>query len=231
MDATCVVTATYSASISNSTGLITIIAVADTTPPSTPGQPALGETSKDKITISWPANSEPDLDGYIIQRSKDEDGPWVNVSTVDKTTTSFTDEGLDPGTTYYYRVVAVDNASNPSSPSPFVKASTEPEEEFPLFMIIIVIVIIVVVVLLLLMLTKKKPKAEDALPPEESEVLEEPTEDVPPAEEDEMPSDTDFPEEEALEEDISPISEEPQSPEVEIEDEYGTPSDEEEPFQ
>jgi hypothetical protein len=237
-DGTCTITASYSPSIYNSTAIISVNAVIDSVPPLAPGQPTIGEKSKDKITISWPENTEPDLNSYIIQRSESEDGPWTDISSVDKAITSYTDKGLSPGTTYYYRIIAVDNASNPSPASPFVKASTEPEEEFPWFLLIIIIIIIVVVLVLLLMLMKKKSKAEETVPPEESEPVEESPEEIT-SPEDEIPSDEETPDEQIPEEEImdeelpdeesSTISEEPESSEVETEDLYEGEEEEQPP--
>jgi hypothetical protein len=153
-DGTCTVTATYNG-ITNSTGVLTVQAI-DTQKPNPPDQPTLEVKGKDKIEISWPANAEPDLDHYIIQRATNSEGPWVNITEVNKTTTSFTDTGLKSGTIYYYQIIAVDEAGNPSDPSPKVSAKTESEAGFPWILLLVIIIIIVIVIMLLLFVIMKK---------------------------------------------------------------------------
>ncbi len=153
-DGTCIVTATYEG-IFNSTGLITVQAI-DSQKPSPPGQPTLKVKGKDKIEISWPPNTEPDLDHYIIQIATNSEGPWVNITEVNKTTTSYTDTDLKSGTMYYYQIIAVDEAGNPSDPSPKVSAKTESEAGFPWILLLVIIIIIVVVIILLLFVIMKK---------------------------------------------------------------------------
>jgi len=69
-----------------------------------------------QVDLSWDANSESDLDGYNVYRAtssfSDPSGA-TKVSVV--TSTSFTDTGLSEGTTYHYRITAVDGAGNESS--------------------------------------------------------------------------------------------------------------------
>ncbi len=156
IDGTCTVTATYNG-ITNSTGLLTVQAI-DTQKPNSPGQPTLKVKGKDKIEITWPANTEPDLDHYVIQRATSSEGPFVNVTEVDKNTTVYTDTNLKSGTKYYYKIVAVDQAANPSDPSPVVSAKTESEGEFPWVLLMVLIIIIIIVVLLIIFLLMKKKK-------------------------------------------------------------------------
>lgn len=68
------------------------------------------------ITLSWAANSEPDLGGYRIIR----DG--VQVASVG-TVTSYVDSNLTPGSTYSYVVRAVDTSNNISANSATVTAT------------------------------------------------------------------------------------------------------------
>lgn len=163
---TCTVTATYG-SVSNLTGLLTVNAAGDITPPAAPSQPTLDVKGSDKIEIAWPANTESDLGHYVVQRATSSDGSWVNMSNVPAGTEFFEDSDVEPDTVYFYRIVAVDNASNPSDPSPVVSAKTESEEEFPMTLILLIVVVIVIVVILLLLLVKKKSKVED-IPSEET---------------------------------------------------------------
>ena len=76
-----------------------------------------------RISLFWAANSEPDLAGYIVFRSPDPNLPkekWTRLTRTLYTKTTFTDENVETGKTYYYYVVAVDNAGNVSNPSQVV---------------------------------------------------------------------------------------------------------------
>ncbi len=65
-----------------------------------------------QVSLSWTANTEPDLASYRVLR----DG--VEIATVSGT--SYTDAGLVNDTTYSYTLVAVDSGGNRSVPSPTV---------------------------------------------------------------------------------------------------------------
>jgi fibronectin type 3 domain-containing protein len=63
------------------------------------------------------ANSETDLAGYYVYRSTDPNLPkdkWLKLTPALFTKTTFTDENVEAGKTYYYYVVAVDAAGNVS---------------------------------------------------------------------------------------------------------------------
>jgi len=71
-----------------------------------------------QIRLSWTASSG--ATSYKIQRSPDSTG-WTQVGT--SSTTSFTDSGLIPSTTYFYRVIASNGPGN-SDPSNVVSSTT-----------------------------------------------------------------------------------------------------------
>lgn len=84
-----------------------------TTPNAAPG----------RIALFWTANSEPDVVGYYLHRSTDPNLPkekWPKLTPQIYNKTTFTDENVETGKTYYYYVVAVDNAGNISDPSEVV---------------------------------------------------------------------------------------------------------------
>jgi len=94
----------------------------DIYPPSAPGQispaPAPG-----RIALFWPANTEADVAGYLIYRSTEPNvakEKWTKLTATLYTKTTFTDENVEAGKTYYYYIVAVDNAGNISPPSEVV---------------------------------------------------------------------------------------------------------------
>ena len=68
------------------------------------GLAAVGGTRQ--VTLSWTANTEPDLSGYDLYR----DGVKVNTAPI--TATSYTDTGRSDATTYSYRLAARDTNGN-----------------------------------------------------------------------------------------------------------------------
>jgi fibronectin type 3 domain-containing protein len=91
----------------------------DTYPPAAPLNVSIGP-APGKLSIFWVANSESDLAGYYLFRSTDPNLPkkkWTKLTLALYTKTTFTDENVETGKTYYYYVVAVDNAGNESVPS------------------------------------------------------------------------------------------------------------------
>jgi fibronectin type 3 domain-containing protein len=73
-----------------------------------------------RLSIFWVANSEPDLAGYYLYRSTDPNLPkdkWKLLTPALYTKTTFADENVESGKTYYYYVIAVDNAGNQSEMS------------------------------------------------------------------------------------------------------------------
>jgi len=94
----------------------------DVFPPAAPERPSVAapEPSSAKLAIFFAANKETDIAGYNIYRSTDPDLPrqnWTKLNQTLLTRTTFTDDKVEPGKTYYYYVVAVDNAGNQSPPS------------------------------------------------------------------------------------------------------------------
>jgi fibronectin type 3 domain-containing protein len=79
----------------------------------------------DTITLTWIDVS--DETGYRIERSPDGTSGWAGIGTAGQNVTVHTDSSLDPGTSYYYRIVAT-NAAGDSAPSEVVSATTETEK-------------------------------------------------------------------------------------------------------
>ncbi|MCK4511904.1 fibronectin type III domain-containing protein, partial [bacterium] len=89
-------------------------ALAQDLPPAPPtGLVAVTGTNEGEIFISWNPNSEPDLDRYRVERSLAPDFE-PGSEPFEEPAVSFTDTGLIPGETYYYRVIAIDTAGNES---------------------------------------------------------------------------------------------------------------------
>ena len=95
------------------------LAPLDIYPPAAPENLTIG-SSPGKLSIFWVANTEPDLAGYYLYRSTDPNLPkekWLKLTSALYTKTTFADENVETGKTYYYYVVAVDTAGNKSPPS------------------------------------------------------------------------------------------------------------------
>ncbi len=91
----------------------------DVYPPAAPGAVTIAGASG-RLSIFFPANLESDVAGYNIFRSTDPDLPrdkWTRLNGSLLTKTSFVDDKVEPGKTYYYYVTAVDQSGNVSAPS------------------------------------------------------------------------------------------------------------------
>jgi hypothetical protein len=73
--------------------------------PRRPSNLAIMVVTQTSITLNWQDNSN-DEAGFQIERAPSVGGPWESAGTVGANVTSFTDNGLAPSTTYYYRVSA-----------------------------------------------------------------------------------------------------------------------------
>jgi len=97
----------------------------DETPPSTPTGLTVVSTGETFIAFRWNPSTDTGgsgLAGYKIYRGAD------LIATVGASTTSYTDEGLTPGTTYTYHLRSFDNAGNYSDFSEALTATTKPRE-------------------------------------------------------------------------------------------------------
>ncbi|UCC71572.1 MAG: right-handed parallel beta-helix repeat-containing protein [Gemmatimonadota bacterium] len=96
----------------------------DTIEPTAPGTPTLDSKTETTVSISWGASTDNvGVTEYRVFR----DG--VEVGTVAAPTTSFTDTGLAPATTYAYHVTALDAAGNESPASGTLEVTTDPGPE------------------------------------------------------------------------------------------------------
>ncbi|MCR8636641.1 fibronectin type III domain-containing protein [Paenibacillus radicis (ex Xue et al. 2023)] len=101
---------------------LTIMTRPDTGEPRAPINLSAGGKSSTSVHLSWsPADDR--ADGYYIKRGTENGGPYVNIGT--SLSASFTDNGLEPGTTYYY-VVSGYNDKGESHASLQVAALTIP---------------------------------------------------------------------------------------------------------
>jgi gliding motility-associated-like protein len=102
--------------VSTGTGSVTF----DRTAPAVPAglTAASGDT---QVILNWTANSEPDLANYRILFGTSP-SPTTFLADVPAGTTTFTNVGLINGTTYYYRIQAIDQVGNASALSADVSA-------------------------------------------------------------------------------------------------------------
>ena len=103
------------------------LAPVDIYPPAAPERLSVGP-APGRLSIFWLANSEPDLAGYYVYRSTDPNLPkdkWLKLTPTIYTKTTFTDENVEAGKTYYYYVVALDTVGN-QSPMSEVASDTAP---------------------------------------------------------------------------------------------------------
>jgi fibronectin type 3 domain-containing protein len=79
------------------------------------------------VNLDWNDNTEPDLDSYNVKRATTAGGPYTTIDSV--TISSYTDNAVTAGTTYYYVVTAVDAGSHESGNSN--EASATPYDNPP----------------------------------------------------------------------------------------------------
>jgi hypothetical protein len=91
----------------------------DTFPP-TPPKPITIASINSMVSVFWPLNAEPDVIGYNIYRTEDENAApekWVKLNPELHRTASFRDERAQVGKKYFYQITAVDAYGNESARS------------------------------------------------------------------------------------------------------------------
>lgn len=102
----------------------------DVSPPAPPTDLS-ASVSGEQVDLGWSANSESDVAGYNVYRSTvsfDATGSATKLNSSLITGTSYTDSDTELGTTYYYRVTAVDSDRNESGLSEEAAATPSAEE-------------------------------------------------------------------------------------------------------
>jgi hypothetical protein len=84
-----------------------------------PPQPVTATSDAGKVTVSWPVDQKPDLAGFIVERAFLYDGPYeaLTAQAVPAGTSQYEDDGVRAGTSYYYRVRAVNSRGDLGGPS------------------------------------------------------------------------------------------------------------------
>ena len=97
--------------------------VSATTPVDPPEATVLRVTSRSQTTIDLVWNDVVNESGYVIERSADGETDWAAIGNTGQDVTTYSDVGLEPHTTYSYRVVAV-NEGGSAQPSNVVSETT-----------------------------------------------------------------------------------------------------------
>ena len=97
------------------------ITARDTFPPAQPERPSIApDPSFGRLAIFFAPNKESDLAGYNLFRSTDPNLPkdqWTKLNQSLLTRTTYQDDRVESGKTYYYYLTAVDQVGNVSPPS------------------------------------------------------------------------------------------------------------------
>jgi len=100
----------------------------DTTPPAAPTE--LAATAGDAaVDLEWADNGEADLAGYHVYRATAEAGDYTRLTADPVAASAWRDSGVANGTTYFYKITAIDTAGNESAPS--LPASATPVDAPP----------------------------------------------------------------------------------------------------
>jgi hypothetical protein len=97
--------------------------VSATTPVDPPAATVLRVTSRTHVTVDLAWDDVEAESSYRIERSSDGQTGWTVIGTTGQDVTSYSDAGLEPQTTYFYRVVA-SNPGGSSQPSNVVSETT-----------------------------------------------------------------------------------------------------------
>lgn len=96
---------------------------ADTTPPSPPAN-LEGVSGDGELTLNWGENTEPDFDGYKVYRAEESFTSVSGRTPLNSQLLSeagYTDTNVENGTTYFYRITALDEDENESNVSSMVE--------------------------------------------------------------------------------------------------------------
>ncbi|MBI3748092.1 MAG: hypothetical protein HY262_04495, partial [Chloroflexi bacterium] len=107
-------------------GLLTVNASDDTTPPAAPTDLAVTDWGAAFIALAWSAPADPDVAEYGVYR--DGGSGFVEIAQIPAVPDpTYSDGSVDSGTTYTYRVTAIDGSLNESGPSNEVTQAAGPK--------------------------------------------------------------------------------------------------------
>lgn len=99
-----------------------VVVIDDTAPAQPRGVHSI--TGDRQVSVEWYPNQETDLKGYIIYRSYLESKDYTKIATVGAQVSSYVDNDVENGVTYYYAISAVDYDGNESDLSPEIVDDT-----------------------------------------------------------------------------------------------------------
>ncbi len=147
---------------------MTAFTVTDDIAPSMPRNLFVTNTSETgELVLTWSANTEADLAGYIVYRTEVPGANYTSVAAIGKNQTRWVDTGLENNTAYYYRITACDAAEPPNESPRSAEASARtiayfdeetPENEFAetnFSILLITLVIIVLAIVICLIIFKR----------------------------------------------------------------------------
>jgi hypothetical protein len=151
------------------------VTVKDTTPPGVVKDLVVDDKGVGEVTLEWSSSSDPDIAGFRVYRKQEGDPEWELVATLGPTETEYTDDNVEPGEKYRYRVEAFDTSDNVAPPVDQTHETEEPARTgvFPWWVIIIAFLIGLAVAMAIeeSRMRRQKGREEDTLP-EEEETLE-----------------------------------------------------------
>jgi fibronectin type 3 domain-containing protein len=110
-----------------------VVAATTAPPPNPPKDLRSFSHQPRQVPLSWEASPDPQVAGYVIERSPTSRGPFTRIAEVKgRHNTVHLDQGLGDLRVFHYRIAAVNTAGGKGEPSPPVRAVTKPEPLPPL---------------------------------------------------------------------------------------------------
>ena len=106
------------------------VAQAATAAPAAPTNVQASNDLTDQVTVTWDASAN--AVSYQVWSSTTDDSSTANQLATGVTNTTYTDTTATPGTTYYYWVVAANDAGNSDFSSPGAAGAAQPSQTGPL---------------------------------------------------------------------------------------------------
>ncbi len=111
--------------VSEASSTLSVTTDADLDAPAQPSGLSITAITDNQIALDWNDNSESDFSHYTIHMSTSSGfNPTTTNQVGESTESTYISTGLISSTTYYYKIIAIDTSSNPSSASSEASATT-----------------------------------------------------------------------------------------------------------